>query len=57
MSTVDITNAVLISEDEWNATQETLYLNSIDGLAESLIEGADTPLEECIHEDMVKWDD
>ena len=30
-------NAVLISEDDWNAIQETIYLNSIPGMAESII--------------------
>lgn len=48
-------NAVLLSEDDWNAIQETLYLNSFDGMAESIISGGSTPLEECISEDMVEW--
>lgn len=48
-------NAVLISEDDWNAIQETLYLNTIPGMVESIREGAKEPVEECISEDMVKW--
>lgn len=48
-------NAVLLSEDDWNAIQETLYLNSIEGLAESIIDGAKTPIEDCIPEDKVEW--
>jgi len=40
--------AVLISEDDWNAIQETLYLVSIPGMKESIIEGSKTPVEECI---------
>lgn len=32
-------NAVLISEDDWNSIQETLYLNSIPGMSASIIEG------------------
>lgn len=40
-------NAVLISEDDWNAIQETLYLNSIPGMAESIIEAGKEPIEEC----------
>ena len=40
-------NAVLISEDDWNAIQETLYLNSIPGMAESISEAGKEPLEEC----------
>jgi prevent-host-death family protein len=31
-------NAVLIGEDDWNSIQETLYLLSIPGMRESLIE-------------------
>ncbi len=41
-------SAVLISEDDWNAIQETLYLSSIPGMKESIIEGSKTPVEECI---------
>lgn len=48
-------NAVLISEDDWNAIQETLYLNSIPGLAESILSAGETPLEESLSEDEVKW--
>ena len=40
-------NAVLISEDDWNAIQETLYLNSIPGMTESIVEAGMEPLEEC----------
>ena len=48
-------NAVLIGEDDWNAIQETLYLNSVPGMTESLIKGKNTPLEECLSEDEVEW--
>lgn len=48
-------NAVLLSEDDWNAIQETLYLNSIEGMAESIIDGAKASPEDCIPEDMVEW--
>jgi prevent-host-death family protein len=40
-------NAVLISEDDWRAVQETLYLLSIPGMRESIKEGLETPVEEC----------
>ena len=40
--------AVIISMDEWNSIQETLYLNSIPGMAESIQEGRGTPLAECV---------
>lgn len=48
-------NEVLISEDDWNAIQETLYLNSIEGMAGSIIDGANTSIEDYISEDMVEW--
>jgi antitoxin YefM len=40
-------NAVLISEDNWRAIQETLYLLSVPGMRESIREGLETPIEEC----------
>ncbi|WP_038081676.1 type II toxin-antitoxin system Phd/YefM family antitoxin [Treponema socranskii] len=43
-------NAVLISEDDWNAIQETLYLCSIPGMRELIIEASNEPLEESIKE-------
>ncbi len=46
-------NAVLISEDDWRAVQETLYLVSIPDLRESIREGLATPLEEC--EEELDW--
>ncbi len=41
------TNAVLLAEEDWNAINETLYLVSIPGMRESIIEGMETDLEEC----------
>ena len=40
-------NAVLISEDDWRAIQETLYLLSIPGMRESIRKGLDSPVDEC----------
>lgn len=48
-------NAVLISEDDWRAIQETLYLDSIPNMTKSILEGAKEPLEDCIPEEMVEW--
>ena len=39
-------NAVLLSEDDWRSIQETLYLLSIPGMRESILEAKNTPLEE-----------
>lgn len=44
-------NAVLISEDDWNAIQETIYLSSVPGMVESILRGGDTPLEDCLSEE------
>lgn len=44
------TNAVLISEEDWRAIQETLYLLSIPGMRESIREGLQIPIEECSEE-------
>ena len=41
-------NAVLISEEDWNAIQETLYLHSIPGMTESIIEAGKEPFKECM---------
>lgn len=43
-------NAVLISEEDWRAVQEALYLLSIPGMRESIREGMNTPIEECAKE-------
>jgi antitoxin YefM len=40
-------NAVLIGEEDWRAVQETLYLVSIPGMRESIIEGMRTPVKQC----------
>ncbi len=39
-------NAVLLSESDWNAIQETLHLVSIPGMRESILEGLAAPLED-----------
>lgn len=41
-------NAVLVSEDDWRAIQETLYLNSIPGMVESILASRDEDLSECV---------
>ena len=47
--------AVLIGEDEWAAIEETLYLNNIPGMAESLTANMAEPLSECVSEDALEW--
>ncbi|MGP1531980.1 MAG: type II toxin-antitoxin system Phd/YefM family antitoxin [Treponema sp.] len=43
-------NAVLISEDDWNSIQETLYLCSIPGMRESILEASKESLDESVKE-------
>ncbi|MGD0768171.1 MAG: type II toxin-antitoxin system Phd/YefM family antitoxin [Tepidisphaeraceae bacterium] len=40
-------NAVLISEEDWQAIQETLYLVSIPGMRQSIRKGLKTPVARC----------
>jgi len=40
-------NAILISEEDWSAVQETLHLLSIPGMRESIREGMATPVDQC----------
>ena len=40
-------NAVLVSEEDWTAIQETLFLLSVPGMRESIREGMDTPVDKC----------
>ncbi len=48
-------NAVLISEEEYNSLIETVYLSSIKGMKEKLIDGMNTPLSETVAETEVSW--
>jgi antitoxin YefM len=40
-------NAVLVSEEDWNAISETLHLLSVPGMRDSIKEGMDTDISEC----------
>ena len=40
-------NAVLVSEEDWRAIQETLHLLAIPGMRESIQEGLRTPVKRC----------
>ena len=43
-------NAVLLAEEDWNAINETLYLLSIPGMRDSIVEGMNTNLDDCDQE-------
>ena len=45
----------MIGEADWRAIQETLYLMSVPGMVESIIEGGNEPIENCLSEDEVEW--
>ena len=40
-------SAVLVGEDDWRAIQETLYLLSLPGMAESIRRGMRVPVGKC----------
>ncbi len=40
-------SAVLVSAEDWEAIQETLFLLSVPGMRESIREGMETPVDEC----------
>ncbi len=44
------TNAVLLAEDDWRSIQETLHLLGTPGMRESILEGLETNLDECVEE-------
>jgi len=43
-------NSVLISEEDWRAINETMYLLSIPGMRESIRAGMETSVDECSNE-------
>ena len=40
-------SAVLVSEEDWRAIQEALHFTSVPGMRKSIIEGLETPVDEC----------
>jgi prevent-host-death family protein len=46
-------NAVLLSEDDWRSIEETLYLLSLPGMRESIVEGLKTPVSKCAKD--IQW--
>ncbi|MCC6123810.1 MAG: type II toxin-antitoxin system Phd/YefM family antitoxin [Pirellulales bacterium] len=43
-------SGVLVSEADWRAIQETLYLISLPGMKDSILKGLRTPVEKCAKE-------
>ena len=46
-------SAVLVSQEDWQAIQETLFLTSIPGMRKSIQSGMKTPIRSCVKE--LKW--
>ncbi|KAA3654121.1 MAG: type II toxin-antitoxin system Phd/YefM family antitoxin [Calditrichaeota bacterium] len=46
-------NGILISESDWRAIQETIYLLSIPNMRESIREGLKTDINDCTKE--LEW--
>lgn len=46
-------SAVLISEEDWRAIQESIYLSNISGMRASIRKGLKTPVDQCVEE--LKW--
>lgn len=49
-------NAVLLSEEDYNGLMETLYICSIPGLKESILESSNAPPEEFVSEEDFEWE-
>jgi prevent-host-death family protein len=43
-------SGVLISQEDFNAIQETLYLQAIPGMTKSIVKGMKTDIKECSKE-------
>lgn len=50
-------NVVVIPEEDYRAIEETLYLTSIPGMEKRIVEGINTPLNECVSDDEVLPED
>ncbi len=48
-------NAVVLSEDDYKNIMETLYISSIPGLKEEIVEGLNANDSEFVPEDEVDW--
>ncbi len=44
-------SAVLIGEEDWKSIEETLYLMSIPGMRESIVDGMNSPIDD-LEEDL-----
>jgi antitoxin YefM len=48
-------NVVLVSKEDWDEIQETIYLNSIPDMVLSIQSAAQEPIKECIDIKDLDW--
>lgn len=48
-------NAVILSEEDYNNLMETLFFASNPVMRETLLEGLNTSIDDCVSEDEVDW--
>ena len=48
-------SAVMISEDDWNSIQETLYINSVPGLGKAIASEINDDVSGCCKESELEW--
>ena len=48
-------DAILLSKSDWNAIEETLYLMSIPGMEQSIIDGLNTDIKNLSTESELSW--
>ncbi len=48
-------NAIIISEEDYNGLMETLLLSSDSQVKADILEGLNTPLDDCVSEEQIEW--
>ncbi len=48
-------NAIIISEEDYNGLMETLLLSSDPQVKADILEGLNTPLDDCVSEEQIEW--
>lgn len=48
-------NAIVMSEEDYRGLMETVYLLNNSKTRDEILEGMQTPIEQCVPEDEVKW--
>ncbi len=48
-------NVVMMSEEDYNGLMETLYLSTVPGVKEQIIEASNAPDSEFVGENEVEW--